>query len=85
MPGPAFGLFEINPDTGEVVTTVTFDREAQGIFTLRGKGPASNHAISKDAEGLSVGLSISLIFFSIYLKIYMYECVPPVCMSTMSM
>ncbi|KAL1777596.1 protocadherin-23 isoform X1 [Sigmodon hispidus] len=35
MPGPAFGLFEINPDTGEVVTTVTFDREAQGIFTLR--------------------------------------------------
>ncbi|CAO2612757.1 DCHS2, partial [Lemmus lemmus] len=35
MPGPAFGLFEINPDTGEVVTTVTFDREAQGIFTLQ--------------------------------------------------
>ncbi|XP_075806754.1 protocadherin-23 [Microtus pennsylvanicus] len=35
MPGPAFGLFEINPDTGEVVTMVTFDREAQGIFTLR--------------------------------------------------
>lgn len=38
MPGPAFGLFEINPDTGEVVTMATFDREAQGIFTLRGKG-----------------------------------------------
>ncbi|XP_060234478.1 protocadherin-23 [Meriones unguiculatus] len=35
MPGPAFGLFEINPDTGEVVTTVTFDREAQDVFTLR--------------------------------------------------
>ncbi|NP_001344094.1 protocadherin-23 [Mus musculus] len=35
MPGPAFGLFEINPDTGEVVTAVTFDREAQGIFRLR--------------------------------------------------
>ncbi|XP_029393891.1 protocadherin-23 [Mus pahari] len=35
LPGPAFGLFEINPDTGEVVTTVTFDREAQGIFRLR--------------------------------------------------
>ncbi|GAB1287648.1 Dachsous cadherin-related 2 [Apodemus speciosus] len=35
MPGPAFGLFDINPDTGEVVTTVTFDREAQGIFRLR--------------------------------------------------
>ncbi|XP_006232597.1 protocadherin-23 isoform X2 [Rattus norvegicus] len=35
MPGPAFGLFEINPDTGEVVTTVTFDREAQGIFRLQ--------------------------------------------------
>ncbi|ERE89900.1 protocadherin-16-like protein [Cricetulus griseus] len=35
MPGPAFGLFEINPDTGDVVTTVTFDREAQGIFTFR--------------------------------------------------
>lgn len=38
MPGPAFGLFEINPDTGEMVTMVTFDREAQGVFTLRGKG-----------------------------------------------
>ncbi|XP_052585979.1 protocadherin-23 [Peromyscus californicus insignis] len=35
MPGPDFELFEINPDTGEVVTSVTFDREAQGIFTLR--------------------------------------------------
>lgn len=70
MPGPAFGLFEINPDTGEVVTTVTFDREAQGIFTLRGKGPAPNHAISKDAEGLSVGLSISLIFFYLFENVH---------------
>ncbi|XP_051013318.1 protocadherin-23 [Acomys russatus] len=35
MPGPAFGLFEINPDTGEVVTAVTFDRETQEIFTLQ--------------------------------------------------
>ncbi|KAL6045189.1 hypothetical protein STEG23_013880, partial [Scotinomys teguina] len=34
MPGPAYGLFEINPDTGEMVTTVTFDREAQEIFTV---------------------------------------------------
>lgn len=60
MPGPAFGLFEINPDTGDVVTTVTFDREAQGIFTFRGKRPVPHCRISKDPEGLSVRLSISL-------------------------
>ncbi|XP_075400907.1 protocadherin-23 [Tenrec ecaudatus] len=35
MPGASFGLFEINPDTGEVVTTTTLDREVQDVFTLR--------------------------------------------------
>ncbi|XP_069349341.1 protocadherin-23 [Eulemur rufifrons] len=35
MPGASFGLFEINSDTGEVVTTTTLDREVQEIFTLR--------------------------------------------------
>lgn len=38
MPGALFGLFEINPDTGEVVTTTTLDREVQEVLTLRGKG-----------------------------------------------
>lgn len=38
MPGASVGLFEINPDTGEVVTTTTFDREIQEVFILRGKG-----------------------------------------------
>ena len=37
MPGASFGWFEINPDTGEVVTTTTLDRELQEVFTLRGK------------------------------------------------
>ncbi|XP_062055036.1 protocadherin-23 [Lepus europaeus] len=35
MPGASFDSFEINPDTGEVVTTTTFDREVQQVFTLR--------------------------------------------------
>ncbi|KAM8765246.1 protocadherin-23 isoform 2-T2 [Rhynchonycteris naso] len=35
MPGASFGLFEINPETGEVVTTTTLDREVQEVFTLR--------------------------------------------------
>nr|XP_030734148.2 protocadherin-23 [Globicephala melas] len=35
MPGALFGLFEINPDTGEVVTTTTLDREVQEVLTLR--------------------------------------------------
>ncbi|XP_049761329.1 protocadherin-23 isoform X1 [Elephas maximus indicus] len=35
LPGASFGLFEINPDTGEVVTTTTLDREVQEVFTLR--------------------------------------------------
>ncbi|XP_006867992.1 PREDICTED: protocadherin-23-like [Chrysochloris asiatica] len=35
MPGASFGLFEINPDTGEIVTATTFDREVQEVFTLR--------------------------------------------------
>ncbi|XP_053514540.1 protocadherin-23 [Artibeus jamaicensis] len=35
MPGASFGLFEINPDTGEVVTTTTLDRELQEVFTLQ--------------------------------------------------
>uniref|UniRef100_A0A8C5LC81 Dachsous cadherin related 2 n=1 Tax=Jaculus jaculus TaxID=51337 RepID=A0A8C5LC81_JACJA len=35
MPGAFFGLFEINPDTGEVVTAATLDREAEEVFTLR--------------------------------------------------
>ncbi|XP_077878116.1 protocadherin-23 [Ictidomys tridecemlineatus] len=35
MPGASFGLFEINPDTGEVVTTTTLDREIQDAFVLR--------------------------------------------------
>lgn len=38
MPGASFGLFEINPDTGEVVTTTTLDREVQEVFTFQGKG-----------------------------------------------
>uniref|UniRef100_A0A8D2D8V5 Dachsous cadherin-related 2 n=1 Tax=Sciurus vulgaris TaxID=55149 RepID=A0A8D2D8V5_SCIVU len=35
MPGASFGLFEINPDTGEVVTTATLDREVQDAFALQ--------------------------------------------------
>ncbi|KAM5230037.1 protocadherin-23 [Hipposideros larvatus] len=35
MPGASVGLFEINPDTGEVVTTTTLDREVQEVFILR--------------------------------------------------
>uniref|UniRef100_A0A673T5X8 Dachsous cadherin-related 2 n=1 Tax=Suricata suricatta TaxID=37032 RepID=A0A673T5X8_SURSU len=35
MPGASSGLFKINPDTGEVVTTTTLDREVQEVFTLR--------------------------------------------------
>ncbi|XP_055975002.1 protocadherin-23 [Sorex fumeus] len=35
MPGASFELFQINPDTGEVVTTAALDREAQEVFTLR--------------------------------------------------
>ncbi|XP_066216273.1 protocadherin-23 [Saccopteryx leptura] len=35
MPGASFGLFEINPETGEVVTTATLDREVQEVFTLQ--------------------------------------------------
>ncbi|KAM5255823.1 protocadherin-23 [Ctenodactylus gundi] len=35
MPGTSFGLFQINPDTGEVVTTTSLDREVQEFFTVR--------------------------------------------------
>ncbi|KAJ8782476.1 hypothetical protein J1605_010184 [Eschrichtius robustus] len=35
MPGALFGLFEINSDTGEVVTTTTLDREVQEVLTLQ--------------------------------------------------
>ncbi|XP_076995860.1 protocadherin-23 [Tamandua tetradactyla] len=35
MPGASFESFEINPDTGEVVTATTLDREVQEFFTLR--------------------------------------------------
>ncbi|KAM9678558.1 LOW QUALITY PROTEIN: protocadherin-23 [Trichechus inunguis] len=35
MPGASFGLFDINPDTREVVTAATLDREVQEVFTLR--------------------------------------------------
>uniref|UniRef100_A0A8D1G266 Cadherin domain-containing protein n=1 Tax=Sus scrofa TaxID=9823 RepID=A0A8D1G266_PIG len=35
MPGAAFGLFTINPDTGEVVTATTLDREVQDVLTFR--------------------------------------------------
>lgn len=38
MLGASSGLFEINADTGEVVTTTTLDREVQEVLTLRGKG-----------------------------------------------
>uniref|UniRef100_A0A8C2V522 Dachsous cadherin-related 2 n=2 Tax=Chinchilla lanigera TaxID=34839 RepID=A0A8C2V522_CHILA len=31
----SFGIFKINPDTGEVVTAATLDRELQDVFTLR--------------------------------------------------
>ncbi|KAG8507314.1 Protocadherin-23 [Galemys pyrenaicus] len=34
LPGASFGLFQINPDTGEVVTTTRLDREVQEVFTL---------------------------------------------------
>lgn len=37
MPGASFRLFQINSDTGEVVTATTLDREAQEVLTLRGK------------------------------------------------
>ncbi|XP_014399343.1 PREDICTED: protocadherin-23, partial [Myotis brandtii] len=35
MPGVSSGLFEINADTGEVVTATTLDREVQEVLTLR--------------------------------------------------
>ncbi|EPY76549.1 hypothetical protein CB1_001413022 [Camelus ferus] len=35
MPGASSGLFKINPDTGEVVTATTLDREVQEVLTLR--------------------------------------------------
>uniref|UniRef100_F6Q2B1 Cadherin domain-containing protein n=1 Tax=Ornithorhynchus anatinus TaxID=9258 RepID=F6Q2B1_ORNAN len=35
MPGAFFELFQINSNTGEVVTTTSFDREVQETFTLR--------------------------------------------------
>ncbi|KAK2116364.1 Protocadherin-23 [Saguinus oedipus] len=35
MPGASFELFQINSDTGEVVTTTMLDREIQEVFTLR--------------------------------------------------
>ncbi|XP_057583647.1 protocadherin-23 isoform X1 [Hippopotamus amphibius kiboko] len=35
MPGACFGLFEINPDTGEVVTSTTLDREVQDVLTIQ--------------------------------------------------
>lgn len=38
MPGASSGFFKINPDTGEVVTTIALDREVREVFSLRGKG-----------------------------------------------
>ncbi|KAM6148023.1 protocadherin-23, partial [Erethizon dorsatum] len=35
LSGASFGFFKINPDTGEVVTATTLDREVQDVFTLR--------------------------------------------------
>uniref|UniRef100_A0A8C6EDG5 Dachsous cadherin-related 2 n=1 Tax=Moschus moschiferus TaxID=68415 RepID=A0A8C6EDG5_MOSMO len=35
MPGASFMLFQINSDTGEVVTATTLDREVQEVLTLR--------------------------------------------------
>ncbi|XP_054451773.1 protocadherin-23 [Pteronotus mesoamericanus] len=35
VPGTSSGLFEINPDTGEVVTATTLDRELQEVLSLR--------------------------------------------------
>ncbi|KAJ1073664.1 hypothetical protein K5549_006902 [Capra hircus] len=35
MPGASFRLFQINSDTGEVVTATTLDREVQEVLTLR--------------------------------------------------
>lgn len=37
MAGASSRLFKINPDTGEIVTTTTLDREVWEVFTLRGK------------------------------------------------
>ncbi|XP_059250216.1 protocadherin-23 [Mustela nigripes] len=35
MAGASSGMFKINPDTGEIVTTTTLDREVWEVFTLR--------------------------------------------------
>ncbi|XP_006884558.1 PREDICTED: protocadherin-23 [Elephantulus edwardii] len=35
MPGASSGLFKISPDTGEVMTATTLDRELQDVFTFR--------------------------------------------------
>ncbi|XP_012811431.2 protocadherin-23 [Xenopus tropicalis] len=34
LPGPAYGHFRINPETGELVTTTVFDREQQDRFII---------------------------------------------------
>lgn len=51
MPGAAFGLFKVNPDTGEVVTAVRLDREVQEVFTLRGKGSLNDASQVKIGSG----------------------------------
>ncbi|KAM4807688.1 protocadherin-23 [Rhinophrynus dorsalis] len=35
MPGPAYGLFRINSQTGEIVTAAAFDREEQEVFIIK--------------------------------------------------
>ncbi|XP_063776587.1 protocadherin-23 [Pseudophryne corroboree] len=35
MPGPAQELFRINPETGELISAATFDREKQDHFTIK--------------------------------------------------
>ncbi|XP_075716448.1 protocadherin-23 [Rhinoderma darwinii] len=35
LPGPAHGFFRINPDTGELLTVASFDREKQDQFTIK--------------------------------------------------
>ncbi|XP_062991159.1 protocadherin-23 [Elgaria multicarinata webbii] len=35
LPGPGYETFQINSDTGEITTAISFDRETQEIFTIK--------------------------------------------------
>lgn len=71
MPGASFESFEINSDTGEVVTTTMLDREVQEVFTLRGKGfldyASKNKKIKNQFSGEMLhfgGVFLNKILFS---------------------